>query len=1676
MSKVLFILKKTLKAVLWVVPGLVLLFVIIAVLIQIPLIQNKLVHYATSFISGKTHSRVEIKNISISFPKSVVIKGLFMEDLQKDTLLYVGEAKVNIAFKDLLFNKISINNFAVEDVSLNAKRILTDSLFNFNFLLTAFSDTTNQTKVNPQSTSKWIFSVDNVSLKNIRLHYDDKYGGMNAAAVLSKLDLKIEKIDLEKSIYSIDEMLIESINANVLMTKPVNASNNKSGSVLPKITANKIVINNSTVTYGDSISKQSVIAAINQLELKDGSVDLQKKIVSLDHLRLAKSEIDYHTVDTSLSSDSTYAVPIATTESNWNVTIKSILLDENTLAYEVGNKPEIKNAFDSNHLKYNHLKLEATDLFYSSDKTAVSVKKFSATDQNNFSVTKFETDFSMDQHALSLKKLKVETRLIASQQTNSFIAADLGLQYSTLKSLRDSMAFVNMNLDIENASIQNSDVLYFNPQLIKQPFFNNKANLTTFSGIVNGRVNNLKGKDLIIKTGVETVLKTDFTIKGLPDVETAYYDFPNMKINTGKKDIEMIGDTIIPKNIELPENINVQIAFKGKIKSFESTMEMNSSFGSAQLFAIIDKNENFRSKINITSFDLGSLLKDKTMYGPVTLTAEANGKGLDKKTIKAKINAEVSQMYLNKYTYHNLKVDGNVNGQEFKGKINLKDENAIFDFDGLVNLNPNEEHYKFQLNVKGADLQKLNFTKGDLRIGFAGAADLKGGTVNKMNGKVQVSNMIVAKGEKKYVLDSLFFASINQPDKSEVNFRSALIGVKYTGTISPADLPAELNNFISNYFPISEDNQLIKKSKPSNFKFEIQLHNHPILSQILLPELKEFEPGIIKGSFDGEKSDLKLNAVMRRIVYGTIEINDMVFNVNSNSKALNYKISGSSILNSQIKLDNFILDGKLEDKTLFANVSSIADNRNKKIVIHSQITRDKANAYPLPLAKANGANYKIVLDPKDLFLMNNRWDIASDNYIEFGKEGILIHHFFINNTVSQINIASVHDQFNDDLNIAIKNFKLDDISRIVEKDTSLVKGNVDGNLLLKRVNNAYGIIADAKITNLFVRDVPIGNIVIKADNPTAGRFDIDMNLSGNENNMTASGYFIPNGGNNSISIKTVIQSLSMKTIEAFSMGQISGASGTLSGNLVIQGATNAPEITGELVFNNAFFKPMILNSRLELKHETIQFAREGINFKSFTLLDADKHTAIIDGAVQIKQFKDFIFALNINTKDFLLFNSTVRDNKTFYGKMVIDSKIDINGPMTLPVVNGKLKMKKGSNFTFAVPEDKLTTNKGENVVEFENPIKLNSILNRTEKKPEQKSGFTGFDLSSIIEVDKQATLRLLMDPSSTDSLVVKGEATLSFTMDKSGKMSLTGIYNLNEGSYLVSLQSVIKRKFDINQGSTIIWNSDPFDAEISIDATYTARATPYDLVADQMSGLSAVEQGGYKQKYPFLVLLKLRGQILHPVISFEIQLAPKDKGILGGAVNQKLLMLNDDAAALNKQVFALLVLGRFVQENPFQTESGGTSSLVRSTVGSFLSAQLNKLSSKALPGTELNFDVQSYDDYETGQAKGRTQVGIGIKQQLFNERISVQVGGNVDVEGEKASQNSASNITGDVTVEYKLTKDGRFRLKGFRQNRYEGAIEGQLVETGAGVSYVHDFDKWKELFKLPKKKRAAINK
>jgi len=1814
-------LKKVLKIALLIAAGLALLLILLAVLVQVPAIQSSIVHRATTAVSDRTGTTVKIEKVRIAFPKTVEVQGIFLDDLQQDTLLAAGSIRVNIALKELLFKRINVNRFALEDVSLNLSRSPNDSLFNYDFLIAAFTDTTAPP---PKEPSPWSFSIDRVSLENIHGRYDDRYTGIDAALALAQLRLRMEGFDPGESEHIISRLEIDGLQGDVVTalssrstgesaaaeneaagSTPGTASSDEPKKVLSKVSVKRLAINGSSLSYKDLVSQLTARTDLDEFELTNGVVDLENETVTLEKLLLAES--GFHLIDKSVKKESTddieqrksvdgkqqsvnEARKSAKEKSNWKIAVGQVDFKNNKLRLitDGGRETENRHAemsghgeshhtelsgnagdhlneenekksniFDANDLAIDLHNFSASDLRYSSEAAGGAISSFRATDGNGFVIEKFEGVFSFDDQSFAAEKLQLTT-------THSALAAELHVQYPSLQMLQDSIALANITLDLQQLQVRNSDVLYFVPQLSNQPFMADPENSTSISGNFSGRLADLEVGDLQVETGEQTSLTAGFTVTGLPEIDSSKLSLPGLKLTSGRQDIGMLPGELVPEGITIPDSFNLQLAFDGMLNAFDAEAGLESSFGDLTLSAVLDSNETFSGKADSDDFNLGQLLGDTAMFGPVTMSAEVTGSGLAWSSFNAMVHANVQTLSLNNYLYRGIFLDGNFSDRVFDGRIGLEDENLVFAFDGLVNLNPGEEHYDFRLDLQGADLRELNFSDDDIRLGLVAVADVSGKTGN-LQGSIDLSDINAVREEQLYVLDSLSAVFSDAPGQSELQVSSKLLEVDYTGTIPPTGILAELEQFINGYFEthpgheaadqdnghavregkvdgagngdlrdtfVSAGNEALAENDDrttaegyakaeadnggqvdkgeqadkgeqvdngeqagieeeggseddagnaslSNFSFTARINNHPILSEVFLPGLTSFEPVEAEGRFDRERGLLELDVRMNHLEYGAMEINDLEVVANTDSSVMQYAISANGIATEQFALANLLFAGNVGKHGIIIEFTSVDDDLGKKLAIHTHLTR-------------KGNSYRLEIDPDEFFLMYDRWEVNPGNQILFGEEGMMIDRLFLQNGARELKIASVDQQFNGDLSIDFSNFRLGDLSQIIESDSGLVEGTVDGDILVKSAGTGSsgspdsegspdeenasgstipGIIADATISNLVLRGIDLS---LATTNPSADRYDLNAVLSGAGNDLTASGHISSGATQGTIDLTADIASLSMKTVEAFSAGQITETAGSLSGTTTIRGSFTAPEVTGELHFSEVFLKPAVLNNRLQVADETVQLRSDGLYFDTFTITDPNDQSATIDGSVKMQAFDDIVLGLQLKADDFLLMNTTVCDNETVFGRMVIDSEISIRGPLDLPEVSGRLKLKEGSHATFVVPESRLTTDRGENVVRFEGPEELHQILEEGTTVTVSNAGFTGIDLSTILEIDRKATLRLLMDPTSTDSLVVQGEAALSLSMDRSGKVSLTGVYNISEGSYLVSLESVIKRRFVIVEGSSITWNGDPLDATLSLDARYTVRASPYDLVAAQMSGLSDADKGAYRQQVPFWVVLKLRGEMLQPEISFAIELPPEEKGALGGALNQKLVQLNQDASSLNKQVFALLLLGRFMQENPLQTEGGSTAAIVRSTVGSFLSAQLNRLGAGVLPGTELNVDIQSYEEYETETPQGRTEVEVGIKQQLFNERLSVQVGGSVDVEGERAMQNQASEITGDVEVEYKLTEDGRLRLKGFRQSRYEGALEGQIIETGAGVSYVRDFNEWKELFRSPDKEEKKM--
>ena len=254
-------------------------------------------------------------------------------------------------------------------------------------------------------------------------------------------------------------------------------------------------------------------------------------------------------------------------------------------------------------------------------------------------------------------------------------------------------------------------------------------------------------------------------------------------------------------------------------------------------------------------------------------------------------------------------------------------------------------------------------------------------------------------------------------------------------------------------------------------------------------------------------------------------------------------------------------------------------------------------------------------------------------------------------------------------------------------------------------------------------------------------------------------------------------------------------------------------------------------------------------------------------------------------------------------------------------------------------------------------------------------------------------------------------------------------------------------------------------------------------MAPTTSGLDDSAKGKYRQVLPFYVYLNIDGQLMAPKIGFSLDMPRDEQGAVGGQVYGRVQQLNQQEDELNRQVFSLLVLNRFYPDPGSDGSTGGVASIARDNLNDAVSDQLNMFSDKLLgsSGFELNFGLDSFTDYQGSSPQDRTQLDIAAQKKLFHDRLIVSVGSEVDVQG-SSSTGEDTPIIGNVSIEYLITENGRYRLKGFHRNEYENVIDGQTIVSGIALIFTQEFNKFNELWnalvksttKAEKKRKAEL--
>ncbi|WP_316840482.1 translocation/assembly module TamB domain-containing protein [Pedobacter gandavensis] len=1706
--------RKSFKVLLWIIASIIMLVVLLALSLNIPAVQNFVKDQAISYLKNKTKTEVSLESIHIAFPKDIVLNKFYLEDKKGDTLLYAQKLAVDLNLFKILNNKVEINNISLEKIRANVTRINPDTTFNFSFLVDAFmSDQKKpEDQVEKDTTSTLKFSVSKISLDDIGIVYRDDVAGNEVNLHLGEFKTDIKDFDMDQQKYVIKSLSLKNTDLKYAQKKPltqlkahleesIDTAKTESGK-LPLVEIQDFAFNNVKVNFDDQLSQMSAdlnlnevvltqlvadltnnkynvatgkinnstvnyLAAASQMKakvnLKEFSMsklmaDLTKSKYQLEEANLNNSDVLFAfkpaaapatksgTVGKTETADKGAA---ATADAPISLLLNKLNLSKNNIQYDnLSAKPT--KGMDFNHLKISDLDVIAEGLGYGPEGIKVIVKKGFMKEKSGFQLSRLQGDVLYTDKAIHVKNFILKT-------PNTSIENATALTYTSMDDLTKHPERVKINMVVKNSTIGLKDAGYFS-DAVPAAYRNEKLKI---NGNVNGYLNNLNIPRVQISGLKSTNIDLNGKIKGLPDMNKLYMDLNIKQFSLTKPDLlVVIPKNTLPTNIELPNRIQANGKFTGSLTNFNTGFNINTDMGSAKLLANMKGpkgREQYTANINLNNFNVGKLLKQQAQLGRVTAKATVNGTGLDPKTASLKINGQVLSAGYNKYTYKNLNINGTYAKQKLDLKSNMADSNLNFNLTAAVNIAGKYPAVKAKMDLTQVDLKALNFSPTEFKVAGIIDADLSTADMDYLNGDVFIKGLQVVKEGKKINVDTIQLHAETTAEKSLLTLKSELMSARIDGKYQLSNLATAVTNQLNKYYQFGE----VKPIPDQRIRFFAKVYN-PKFLQDFVPSLTTFSPSYIYGLLDTQKDSLTMKAWVPHVVYGDYKVDSTKLSIDNTNQKINYKLTVKSLQSSSINLYNTEISG-----------DAVANNLGINIYLRDSKLKDK---YLLGgTFQSINKDFRFNLDPQKLLLNYQKWVVAPDNYIQFGQSGIMARNFDISRDNQLLSVNSVGDESNAPLKVLFKDFKIETLTKFAEQDSSLLGGSINGTVDAKDLMGTPKFEANLTIDQLRYQKDQLGTLRVAVNNNTENAFETNISLSG-VHELRANGFYYTSP-ESALDLTLNIDKIDLKQLESVSMGQIKNGSGTISGQMSVKGALTAPKVIGEVKFNQAAFTATYVNSYFRIPDETISFNEEGIKFDNFTVLDSLNQPLKVNGNIYTTNYTDFRFGLDISARNFRLMNSTEADNDMIYGKVFVSTNFfRIRGDMYQPQINMNITVNKGTKFFFAMPSSDPSIIDQEGVVQFIDadaaPFNGKVALSTDSVT---KAPIMGINLSADLNMDKEAEFTVVVDPSNGDQLKVKGEGTLNATMDPSGKMSLTGRYELSDGSYKLSVGGIVSREFKIQQGSSIVWTGEPTSANVDITALYEANAPAIDLVANQVN--DELSRAQSKQKFPFQVYLMITGEIMKPIINFKLDLPENERGIIGGLVYAQLQTINTNESELNKQVFALLALERFIAENPFQSLAGSGNGLVanyaRQSVSKLLTEQLNNMASDLVKGVDINFGLNTSEDYSSGKLENRTELEIGLSKKLLDDRLTVTVGSSFGLEGNSGqNNNNSSNIAGNVNIEYLLSKDGRYRLRAYRRNQTEGIIEGQIIETGIGFALVVDYNRFREIFRQFKDRRT----
>ncbi|WP_373523961.1 translocation/assembly module TamB domain-containing protein [Aquiflexum sp.] len=1639
--------------------GVLLLLLVITILfVRSPWGQNIIIQKATSYVSNKTNTHIGIDRLFITFKGDLYLEGLYMEDRNADTLIYSKKLETGLAFWPLINNgNIFVSKLEWEGFTANVKRDSVNEVFNFDFLMEAFISESEESKEFIEERDPNPFpqlSIGPVNLIDFDLKYDDQLSGIEANASWKRIHLNIDHLDLNKMNYGIEEFLIEEANIIYLQAKAFPESEEPETSSelpLPLLVLDKFQILKTNLDYRSVPDGLHTIIYLDDLLLSLPEANLEEQKILLEAFTLTNSNISLK-----MEEDENLDEPIVVDEPSsgsfewpdWWVEIGSIDLENIGFDY-IQSGAEVKNgSFNPDAINLQDLNFSVRSLLLKENSAKAQIDQISFREGSGLLLDQFSTKLSITDQNLDIESFLLKT-------AKSELRADLFLKYQTLAGLIDNPENAEFNLSINGFNTDVSEALFFVPELNKELYFRELVkNGLVASGQVKGDIKNLFIPKLNLKYGEHTSLNIrSADLSNYLNSEKIKIDLTEMVFVTKA---EVIDPFLGELDYNIPEEIHLEANAKGGLNEMIADVLLNTSDGDVAFKVDFKDNKTYflNSTLALDQLDLGKIMNLPKLR-PISLVTEIKGSGTELSDLDGLMTMEIDSLIWEGHDFSDLGFS--VVAKDGIAELDLGFQNEVLDFDldlkaKLDTINPEID---FVLDLRQFQTAAFGLTKQNINAKMKIIASMEGAFDDF------VANMSIEEGgfnynRASYPLGNIELHAALAPKSSEFKIKSDFLVGSFQATGSVADISMSMENYFQELIAQEVgDHEVTDITVKADFRF----HPTPFIDQLLVAGIEDLDTVYLDLSFDSEAQKLKSNVFVSKVRYTDVELDTFRIDIRGDSSTLKLDAGFQNIVvgpvnmgetNILVEYDNNILD--------FGFISR--SDTSKVMQLFAEL-------------RLSGDTLAFHVDPKGLILNSREWSIPEDNLVTYGPKFLNFREFTFSREDQSLAFTNeLNDIEAEHFGLIFKDFRLRTLLGFLNPGDPLVKGIANGELIVENPFDAMGLLADLEIREMEVFEIPLGKLSLEAKAKTLEEYDFNLSLKEGGIDLDLVGTFEADSVSSNLDLDLDLHVFQMSLLENLSDGVVRNGKGIISGNIKLGGSVQEPDYKGEMFFKEAGFLLSDFNTSFLLPEEKINIDNSGLTFNKFNIKDANGNDFLIDGKILTDDFTDVGFDLKLVTKSFQVMNSTQADNDLFYGKANVDMDMTVGGSMSIPEVNVKLRMNKESNITFVVPEDQLDLIERTGVVIFVNHEDPYDLLYQRETDISTK-GIIGYDVKANLQVDPESVFNLIVDESTGDNLRLQGEADLNMLMNPNGDISLSGRYEVKSGHYELNLFGLVNRRFELREGSSVVWNGDPIDARLDLTAIYNVRTSAAELMQAQLSGSET--RGQFRQVANFMVYLNIDGEMMKPEISFELDMAEQERGTFGGNVYGMIQQVNEQDDELIKQVFALLVLNQFFPVMGNDGTSGGSVSLARSSVSQVLSSQLNALSDKFFGDTGFSVDF-GLDTYTGGQSDGpgdRTQLNVAAQQRLLDDRLVISVGGQVDVEGGSQEVNQGDALFGDVSVEYLLDNRGQWRAKAFRKNQFESVIDGQLIVTGIAFIFNKEFNAFKELWRRAPKQEAV---